>query len=474
MKITGLDTSFNCLVGDVLRVTPIVTGVEGMKNLKYTWFLYQRGIAYSAEDTLCHTKDLEYWVNCDVHNYNLLFEVRDTVRDLFVKKTLDLTVSTTYSTGWFVLEDDGMNTDLDMVENGKTTENLMTTFGSDRMEGKAKKIVFKDRHPQEVEGPDGTVTKEYKKAFTVISEKDMRVYDAQNMSVLKYRNDCFYEMPTSMKPLDVATESSSDEVNIDGKFYLMSTGNIGKFGYPVMGVDGTENYSIFKDGILYSQHCYLWDEISQSFVYAYSGNSKFNFLNEAKDGEVNNGAVSNTGCEMKRFQFRNYEYKYGVTPSTWTAYALWVNQEGKYEILDLTFVSTNYPIKSKYNLIKPLVGTITSRFGHRDPTTATVPKNHTGIDIAANTGTVIYAALDGVVKIASSEGDYGNHLRIEKDDVAIYYAHCNKLYVKEGDYVTQNQPIAEVGATGNVTGPHLHFEIRKEDRYVDPDMILNF
>lgn len=131
-------------------------------------------------------------------------------------------------------------------------------------------------------------------------------------------------------------------------------------------------------------------------------------------------------------------------------------------------------IKGKYTLIKPLVGTITSRYGHREPTTATVPKNHTGIDIAANTGTVIYAALDGVVKIASGEGDYGNHLRIEKDDVAIYYAHCNKLYVKEGDYVTQNQPIAEVGATGNVTGPHLHFEIRKEDRYVDPDLILDF
>lgn len=131
-------------------------------------------------------------------------------------------------------------------------------------------------------------------------------------------------------------------------------------------------------------------------------------------------------------------------------------------------------IKSKYNLIKPLVGTITSRYGYREPATATVPKNHTGIDIAANTGTVIYAALDGVVKIASSEGDYGNHLRIEKDDVAIYYAHCNKLYVKEGEYVTQNQPIAEVGATGNVTGPHLHFEIRKEDRYVDPDLILDF
>ena len=131
-------------------------------------------------------------------------------------------------------------------------------------------------------------------------------------------------------------------------------------------------------------------------------------------------------------------------------------------------------IKEKYTLTYPLKGTITSRFGLRNPTTPTVPKNHTGIDIAANTGTVIWAALDGVVEIASSEGDYGNHLKIVKDDVAIIYAHCNKLYVKQGDQIKQGDAIAEVGATGNVTGPHLHFEIRKQERYVDPDLIMDF
>lgn len=350
VKITGLDTSYDCLVGDVIRAKPVVTGIEGEKDLKYTWFVYQRSVAYSVEDTLCHTKDLEWLVDRDVNNYYLLFEVRDTVRDLFVNKRLYLTVSTAYSTGWFVLEDNGTNTDVDMVSDGKTTENLMTTFGSGRMNGKAIKIDFKDRHPQEVEHVDGTVTKEYKKAFTVISERDMRVYDVQNMAVLKYKDDCFYEMPTSLNPLDVATEASSDEVNVGGKFYLMSTGNIGKFGYPMMGADGTENYSIFKEGVLYSQHCYLWDEVSQSFVYAYTGNSKFNLLNEAGDGEANYGTVSNTGCEMKRFKFRSYEYKYGSIPATWRAYALWLNREGKHEILDLTFISTNYPIKSKYSL----------------------------------------------------------------------------------------------------------------------------
>lgn len=192
VKISRLDTSFDCMVGDVIRAMPTVKGGEGEQDLKYTWYVYQRGVAFSAEDTIAHTKDLEWLVDRDVNTYNLLFEVRDTLRDLFVRKTLKLTVGTAYSTGWFVLEDDGMNTDMDLVAGGKTTEDLMMTFGNGRMEGKALKMDYKARHPQEVENSDGTVTKAYKKAFTVISAKDMRVYDAQNMSVLKYRNDCFY------------------------------------------------------------------------------------------------------------------------------------------------------------------------------------------------------------------------------------------------------------------------------------------
>ena len=74
--------------------------------------------------------------------------------------------------------------------------------------------------------------------------------------------------------------------------------------------------------------------------------------------------------------------------------------------------------------------------------------------------------------LSSSEGDFGNHLKIQVNDVIIVYAHCNKLYVKEGDTVVQGQEIAEVGSTGNTTGPHLHFEIRYQDRYVDPQLIL--
>lgn len=62
-------------------------------------------------------------------------------------------------------------------------------------------------------------------------------------------------------------------------------------------------------------------------------------------------------------------------------------------------------IKEKFSLIKPLEGEITSRFGWRNPSVPTVPKNHTGIDIARVQGTVIIAAMDGTVELVSSEGD---------------------------------------------------------------------
>jgi murein DD-endopeptidase MepM/ murein hydrolase activator NlpD len=103
------------------------------------------------------------------------------------------------------------------------------------------------------------------------------------------------------------------------------------------------------------------------------------------------------------------------------------------------------------SFIVPIAGTISSTFGWRTPTTATVPKYHTGLDIAATTGTVIKSATDGVITLASSEGDYGKHYKISTGDITIIYAHCSKLYFNEGDVVYQGEEIAEVGSTGNST-----------------------
>lgn len=129
-------------------------------------------------------------------------------------------------------------------------------------------------------------------------------------------------------------------------------------------------------------------------------------------------------------------------------------------------------IKNTTSFIKPIEGTISSVYGYRETATGNVPKNHTGTDIAAPIGTKIKSATNGQVVLVSEEGDYGKHLKIQIGEVSIIYAHCNNIYVKEGEQITQGQEIAEVGSTGNSTGPHLHFEIRISERTVDAQKIL--
>lgn len=130
-------------------------------------------------------------------------------------------------------------------------------------------------------------------------------------------------------------------------------------------------------------------------------------------------------------------------------------------------------IKNNYSFILPISGIKTSGFGERESENSKVTKYHTGVDIAANIGTVIKSAISGKVIQVSSYGDYGKHIRIQNGDVVVLYAHCSKIYVNEGKDINQGDEIAEVGSTGNSTGPHLHFEIKLCDRLVNPEKILD-
>lgn len=82
--------------------------------------------------------------------------------------------------------------------------------------------------------------------------------------------------------------------------------------------------------------------------------------------------------------------------------------------------------------------------------------------------------MSGTVTQVSSEGDYGNHIKVTKNNVSTLYAHCKEMYVTEGQEVVEGQEIACVGSTGNSTGPHLHFEIRIDDNPINPADIIAF
>ena len=109
------------------------------------------------------------------------------------------------------------------------------------------------------------------------------------------------------------------------------------------------------------------------------------------------------------------------------------------------------------SLIRPVSGTVTSRFGAR------WGRSHKGVDIGAPQGTTIVAAASGTVTVAQYcySGGYGNYVMLTHGNgVQTLYGHCTSLLVSVGQYVTQGEPIATVGSTGNSTGNHLHFEVR--------------
>ena len=124
----------------------------------------------------------------------------------------------------------------------------------------------------------------------------------------------------------------------------------------------------------------------------------------------------------------------------------------------LASVETVYDL-SQYGVsfVKPVVSgyTITSRYGPRWGST------HSGLDVAAPTGTPIYAAEAGTVIVSSySTTGYGNYIIIEHNSsVKTLYGHCSSLVAKQGQYVAQGELIGYVGSTGNSTGPHLHLEV---------------
>ena len=130
-------------------------------------------------------------------------------------------------------------------------------------------------------------------------------------------------------------------------------------------------------------------------------------------------------------------------------------------------------IKKNFSMQLPVKAKVTSGYGKREADEI-VSADHSGIDLGVVVGTTVLAAMEGTVTLVSNEGEYGTHVKIVNKDITTIYAHCSKILVKKGAKIKKGQKIALSGNTGNTTGPHLHFEIRRDNRTVDPALILNF
>ena len=137
-------------------------------------------------------------------------------------------------------------------------------------------------------------------------------------------------------------------------------------------------------------------------------------------------------------------------------------------------IELNSVVSDDNNISLPVSGRISSFYGLRvDPIDGTL-KKHNGIDIAVSSGTKVRAVSSGKVVYSGYAKGYGNCVIIDHGNgFQTLYAHNSKNLVKTGQEVSQNTVIALSGSTGRVTGPHLHFEVRKDGKPVDPIAMIN-
>ena len=117
----------------------------------------------------------------------------------------------------------------------------------------------------------------------------------------------------------------------------------------------------------------------------------------------------------------------------------------------------------------PVKGWVTSNFGMRNSPFTGKRKMHEGLDVAARTGTPVFATADGIVSRAETAPGYGKLVIIDHGyGYKTYFGHNSKIYVKVGQRVKRGDKLSAVGNTGSSTGSHLHYEVRRNGVPLNP------
>ena len=127
-----------------------------------------------------------------------------------------------------------------------------------------------------------------------------------------------------------------------------------------------------------------------------------------------------------------------------------------------------------FDYCTPVAGVVSSGFGYREHPVEGEERFHYGIDLAADTGTEVRCFADGTVTAVGESSSYGKYCIVEHEGgFSTLYAHCSRITVSSGAAVSGGGKIAEVGETGIATGPHLHFELQKDGKYLNPIYYLS-
>ena len=346
LEIDGLpkDTSFTLF--SEIELTPKISGIENEDDFQFTWYTYQLYASgfIPQRDTLATTKDLSFTMEYPAGNqYQLVFEAKEKKTGLAVQKKILMRVTSEYSKGWFILEDENGMTDMDFIqEDGTVQENLLTERLGERMKGEAVKLVYMNgRYTDEEVAEDGTVTVlESLQALHILTTQDMKTLNPGNLSVFKNFDEEFYNVPSVAAPQNMDA-SGGDMVLINAgrlhSLYGMSS-NVGKFGV------GKTGPGELASDMLFHAYAYtyvmLFSRETKSFVMGGSSSESDKveeFLPEdgGKVGESTSNMDKDLICMLQR------TWASSVTKG-W-ALMKGINDPEKFYLADIAFNGQSYP-----------------------------------------------------------------------------------------------------------------------------------
>lgn len=346
VTISGMQENYSFQFGNTEHLTATVEGDQNCENLRYMWYIYKIP-NWAERDTLGYGKALNYYVGHQSGNYQLWFEVRDTIRDVYVSQMAEVAVETRLSNAWLVMESENGMTDMDAIAaDGSVMEDLVNQTLGKRLQGEAVKVTYIQEHSNEVINPDGTATVEKQKAFYLLSEKEMAVFNAENMKMLKESKDCFYEAPARFDFMDCMVNSKNMYLINEGKYHSLTgtSANVGKFSYMKAGPSNAD-YELHPENLFCGQYAMVWDRLSRSFLWAGS-DSELAHFSPADAGSSNFGPLTGMDVDLKHFLRGSKVYDWDIYSYIYGGFALMVDGQGKDYLMTVAYQGKNkYPVK---------------------------------------------------------------------------------------------------------------------------------
>ncbi len=226
--------------------------------------------------------------------------------------------------------------------------------------------------------------------------------------------------------------------------------------------------------------------LGEAFTYAFTGQDMTPDENEIDDGSGTSDSIDDdeeqTGeaDEVAAFSQEEETAEQEDDTEVSTAgenfadavIAAFMEDQGQYSDFDIPAGVTYGMPGILIDYTTPLSGVVSSSFGYREHPLEGDVRFHYGTDVAAESGTKIKAFADGKVIAVGSSESLGNYVILRHGDIETQYGHCSQVFVENGQAVKMGQAIASVGMTGDATNPHLHFELKVNGVYVNPEYYL--